>query len=118
MMTFDEVKTLLNSCVRSECRDHAFGDREIFWNRPDGSLVAEGYCGRDGASVWPACNEEDGKELFEFPKFSDDQQWELLRCGTRGKISRNDSTGPDTYRDGRCMPGLTLNGVRKELCGE
>jgi len=117
MMTFDEVKTLLDSCVRSECRDHAFGDREIFWETAQGTLVAEGYSGGSGASV---CSEADGdgKELRDFPQFTEKQTYELLSCGSRGQIDRNDATGPDTYQEGACMPGLTLAGVRKELVGE
>ena len=111
MKTFEETRALLDTCVRSECRDHAFGDREIFWEDAGGNLVAEGYAGASGASVWSCSGNE-------FENMTDDESRALLRCGRQGQLSRNDSTGPDSYDDGECMPGLTVEGVRRELVGE
>jgi len=104
-MTFEEAKAILNTCVREELRDHAFGDREIYWTR-DGQEIAFGY---SGSSVSFGFSGDD-------TVFSDDEVRELLRCGSLGTVERNDSTGPDTYTDGACMPGLTLAGVREEIC--
>lgn len=42
----------------------------------------------------------------------------LRECGTRGLVERNDSTGPDDYREGECMPGLTPEGVLDEITSE
>ena len=47
--------------------------------------------------------------------FSGSDARELLRCGSLS-ASRNDMTGPETYQEGNVMPGLTLEGVRKEIC--
>ena len=106
-MTFEEAKKLLSASIRSECRDHAFGDREVFWEDGNGDEVGGGYFGGGGGSVWI---------------FGTDYAWagsearELSRCGTVGAIDRNDSTGPDEYRDGQIMPSLTFDGVLKEIC--
>ena len=103
-MTFGEAKKLLGASIRSECRDHAFGDREVFWGDRDGNEVGGGYFGSE-SHVW-----------IEDDSWSGSDARELARCGTVGAIDRNDSTGPDQYTDGACMPGLTLEGVKKEIC--
>ncbi len=108
-----DAKALLNTCARSELRDHAFGDREVSWTDDDGHELGF-YCnsGRAPHMVYVE-RYEDGKKV-EAAEFHD---YSLLKCGKSARIERNDSTGPDTYQDGACMPGLTLAGVRKELTG-
>lgn len=110
-ISLEEAKKLLNSCTRSECRDHAFGDREIFWCDAHGRHVAEGY----NSSVW-IYSDVETQETFDFD-FSEKEARQLLSCGTVGTIDRNDTTGPDDYVEGRTMSGLTIEGVRKELTG-
>lgn len=109
----EETRTLLSTLKRSELRDHAFGDREIFWEDSSGKLIAEGYAGGSGTPCVGSSNEETPLE-FEF-SFTGSDALDLVKCGTLGNVERNDSTGPDRYQDGKCMPGLTLEGVRKEL---
>ena len=108
-MTLEEAKELLNQCTRHECRDHAFSDREIYFTM--GAVdVAEGYAG-GGLSdivIYGASPEEDAR-------FNGNEADELFECGAVGGIERNDSTGPDEYQEGECMPGLTLEGVLDEL---
>jgi len=110
-MTLEEAMTILNSCQRGELRDHAFGDREVYWDRDD-TMVAEGYFGRTAAVGF---YDSDGNEIAEF---TGDDAYKLSKCGELRGVSRNDETGPDEYQEGKCMPGLTLEGVKKELCGE
>jgi hypothetical protein len=110
----EEARTILSTLKRSELRDHAFGDREIFWEDADGKVVAEGYVGEGTPCVGTTDKDEDFAYDFKF-SFIDRDALDLVKCGTRGVIERNDSTGPDRYQDGKCMPGLTLEGVRKEL---
>lgn len=103
-MTFEEAKTLLSTCNRDELRDHAFGDREIYWTSVGGEEVASGYCGEGIVSATVG-------ETY----FIGEQAAELVKLGRTGKVERNDSTGPDEYRDGQVMEGLTLRGVADEL---
>ena len=109
-ITLDEAKTALNSCRREELRDHAFGDREIYWMSGE-TEVGFSYLGGGGPTI-VSVELADGREA----NFTGREANELLRCGTL-HVTRNDETGPDQYADGDCMPGLTLEGVKKELCG-
>jgi hypothetical protein len=104
-MEFSEAKELLAGCVRSELRDHAFGDAEVFWEK-DGIEVASGYFGSQ-ADVW-FVGELEGS-------FGGDEARELRKCGTEGRIDRNDEMGPDEYAEGEIMPKLTKEFVRTEL---
>lgn len=88
-MTFEDAKKILNSCTRYESRDHAFGDREIYWTREDVE-VAEGYFGGGSADVFILLPEE---EVFRGKLAR-----ELAKCGAIVHIGRNDETGPDQYR--------------------
>jgi len=112
-MHIDEAKRILNSCVREECRDHAFGDREIYWMQ-NGKERAFSYMGGGTSPFVSIYDEEDENKTIA--TFDDREALELLNCGSDVIIGRNDETGPDSYRDGNCMPGLTLEGVRKEIC--
>jgi hypothetical protein len=115
-MTLEQAKALLEVCVRNELRDHAFGDREIDWQDPrllalgQNAVIATGYFGSRGGEV--EIHAEGGRKTW----YGNDAD-ELVGCGILGRISRNDETGPDEYKDGACMPGLTIEGVRKELTG-
>ena len=137
-MDLTKAKTALEGTVRGELRDHAFGDREVTWFVVKDGLVvaqaAEGYFGggSSGVSVyttpipyeepWEFGGEVGGyvaedlaEDAYACTEFYGRDARELLECGSLS-VSRNDSTGPDTYQDGKCMPGLTLEGVREELC--
>jgi hypothetical protein len=104
-MNIQEATEFLNKCMRDELRDHAFGDAEVSWFL-DEEEVAFGYFGSRDESTSVAI----GEHTF---KGADARQ--LRCCGASERIARNDETGPNTYQEGMCMPGLTLEGVRKEL---
>ena len=101
-MTLDQAVEILNSAVRSELRDHAFGD--------------DGYSGSSGTYV-DFYGEGEGEDGFPTTvgEFEGRDAFKLLECGSEGHVERNDSTGPSKYTDGVCMPSLTLKGVRDEL---
>jgi hypothetical protein len=113
-ITLADALALLNLCTRSELRDHAFGDREVAWTDDDGNEVGF-YCnsGKSPHMVYVDTFDSEGNtvESAEFPATS-----QVMSAGNSVIIERNDSTGPDQYRDGACMPGLTLAGVREEIC--
>lgn len=107
-MNFEEAKTLLSKSIRSELRDHAFGDKEVYWETENGVDVASGYSGASGDSV--DISYENDNSFF-----SDEQAIELMQLGRLSRTERNDSIGPDQYQEGVTMPGLTNQGVYKEL---
>ena len=114
-MTLDEAIEKLNLAVRSELRDHAFGDREISWEI-DGKERADGYSGSTGTFITIFGDELDEEGYpIAVAEFEGRDAFKLLECGFTGHVERNDSTGPDRYADGVCMPSLTLKGVRDEL---
>jgi hypothetical protein len=110
-MEFEEAKKVLEDCTRSELRDHAFGDREVFWEK-DGKVVAEGYFGSSMSDY--VTIDVEGDTTYSF---TNDDARSLMNAGTLGTVGRNDETGPDEYLEGRVMPGLTLDGVRQEVEG-
>ncbi len=115
-MDFESAIKLLNTCKRDELRDHAFGDREVYWMK-DGKEVAFGYFGSTrGVHIYDGGTDTNG--IRTAVSFNDDEAVRLSECGASATYARNDTTGPDMYQDGVCMPGLTLEGVRKELEGE
>ena len=114
MMTLDEAKTFLSKCTRNELNDHAFGDSEVSWFL-DGKEVASGYFGSTSRSVSICQGCEGIDHTTHHSSFEGAEAQALRYGGTRGEVERNDETGPDTYTEGRCMPGLTLEGVRREL---
>lgn len=103
MSRLDQVKMMLDDCVREELRDHAFGDVEVYWRLNDED-VASGYFGIDAREVY-----------VNGIKFTGDDADALRTCGKRGRIERNDSTGPADYQEGETQSGLTAEGVLDEL---
>lgn len=106
-MNVAQAANILSECMRDELRDHAFGDREVFWIKGQ-VTVATGYFG--GHYSVSFC---DGSVSF-----SGADALFLAEYGTEGDIERNDEMGPDRYVDGEIMPGLTLEGVFRELTEE
>lgn len=106
-MELQEAKDILSGCVRSESRDDAFGDCEVFWTK-EGLLVAEGYFGSGSSCVYL----DDPGGLF-----TGNNAHELRKLGTTGLTSRNDETGPDEFTPGEMMPGLSKGDVYHELTG-
>ena len=106
---FERAKALLSQATRSELQDHAFGDAEVTWEL-DGAMVGEGLFGSEYYGMSVTLNGED-------VPFSGKQARELRLLGKRGLIERNDSTGPEEYQEGACMPKLTREYVRQELVG-
>ncbi len=109
-MNIDAAKNILAHAVKSECRDHAFGDCEVYWEI-DGKEVAAGYFGGGSRSV-SVFNDTDDSGHFEGAEAD-----ELRKIFAKEEIGRNDETGPDEFVLGKTMPGLTLEGVRRELEG-
>lgn len=116
-MTFEQAQELLRTAVKSELRDHAFGDCEIVWFVDDEHSdiegaqkdIASGYFGSGEALVSiESPHEERGS-------FKGAEAHELRKCFSKEITDRNDSTGPDTFVEGQVMEGLTLEGVKKEL---
>lgn len=110
-MNVPEAKELLSACIREELRDHAFGNAEVSWQKGD-KQIAGGYFGAGNATIWISSEDDPSVTLGSF---EGDKARELRQCGTEGRIERDDETGPDIYVEGAIMPGLTLEGVRKEI---
>lgn len=107
-MNFDEAKEILKAAEKHELRDHAFGDCEITWVNASNEIVAEGYyAGRTGDMHFTNGSVFRGNEADK-----------LRECFSSEKIYRNDETGPDEFVAGKIMPGLTKEGVLKEITGE
>jgi len=81
-MDFDLAAKILSESIRDELRDHAFGDKEIYWRNNYGHQVATGYVGSSGA--------ECGMAGFDV-SFSEAEARELAKLGTLGQVERNDS---------------------------
>lgn len=101
-MELNEAKKLLNLCEREELRDHAFGDREVFWSFM-GEEVAGGYLGPTNKGVWLLDYDEVvalGPAAAVIASFEDKDATELSSCGKIKRIERNDMQGEDipTYR--------------------
>jgi hypothetical protein len=111
-LTLDQAKQALEGTTRHELRDHAFGDMEVTWVKKEDNHeveVASGYFG--GTASVGFLDPDPSKSSGSFV---DDDARQLLQCGEL-EVERNDSVGPDKFVEGSCMPGLTLQGVRKEL---
>lgn len=83
-VTYEQAIELLSECNRSELRDHAFGDKEVYFETKDGNSVAEGYSGSSAVSV----------NIGE-TEFVDDEARHLLTLGTLVNVERNDAGGDD-----------------------
>lgn len=123
-LTIDQAKTLLDAAERSELRDHAFGDVEIYWYATfQGKRieVAAGYFGsgqHDGVTIYNPRKLLGEDIVYEaVASFNGKESWVLRNCGTEGDIGRNDSTGPDEFVVGQIMPGLSKGDVFHELTG-
>lgn len=81
-MYFGLAAKILSESIRDELRDHAFGDKEIYWRNNYGHLVATGYVGPRRADC--------GMAGFDV-SFSEKEARELVRLGTLGNVERNDS---------------------------
>jgi len=108
-MDIKQAKQILNSATRYELRDHAFGDTEVTWENA-GIEIGGGYFGSGIAEVF--------LNTAEDVVFRGELAHQLRSCGHNLVVERNDETGPEQYNEGVTMPGLTLEGVRRELCGE
>ena len=86
-MTFQEATNRLAPCIREECRDHAFGDREVFWSF-NGETVATGYAGSTGFEV--SFSDGTGNFVGKHARI-------LMEKGKLGQTYRNDETGDDYY---------------------
>lgn len=97
IMKVQLAKYLLELCERQELRDHAFGDREIFWTF-DGIEVAGGYFSSMGKSIWiyryfPGIDFADQCE--QIASFGEEEAQELVQCGKLKAVERNDMQGDD-----------------------
>lgn len=108
-MNIEEAKLFLATTQRQESRDHAFGDVEVYFMQGK-KEVGGGYFGGGHADIW---FEKDGENF----SFKGDQAREIRNAIPLGAVGRNDETGPDTFTEGRTIPGLTKEAVRKELTG-
>jgi hypothetical protein len=117
-MDLSDARQRLTGTVRHELRDHAFGDREVTWVRHTNDVstgfqtivIATGYFGGGTASVSIVDHISQQPSIT----FEGDDARSLLDCGEL-KVERNDETGPDTFQEGEIMPGLTKEGVLKEI---
>lgn len=85
-MDFDLAAKILSESIRDELRDHAFGDKEIYWRDQHGHQVATGYYGSSGVEV--------GMCGFDI-NFSEEEARQLVGLGTLGEVQRNDSQGDE-----------------------
>ena len=81
-MDFGLAAKILSESIRDELRDHAFGDKEIYWRNNYGHMVATGYVGPRRV--------ECGMAGFDV-SFSEEEARHLARLGTLGNVERNDS---------------------------
>lgn len=101
---FDPTYTV--ALRRSELRDHAFGDCEVFIEY-NGLEIGFGYFGGKHSSLTVMGGHFEGNIARE-----------IRMKIPEGTIERNDSTGPDNFGLGQTMPGLTLEGVLEEITTE
>lgn len=104
-MTTIEAAAVLGVARRCELRDNAFGDAEVTWVLQDDTVLATGYFSGEAEEV-----------NIDGYLFLGEAARALRECGTL-ETERNDSAGPDEYTEGKIMPGLTREGVWKEITG-
>ena len=90
-MTLEQAKNELKDTVRHECRDHDFGDREVYWMRGEDER-ASGYFSSTVDEVSVGGVGFAGKDARA-----------LLECGVL-EVSRNNSTGPQDFVEAVMMP--------------
>ena len=117
-MDIQKARAILARSTREELRDHAFGDAEIYWvdysipgEFNGGTEVGFSYLGGSGPLFVGVTDPSTGEDIT----FKEDEARQLLMLGSSVRVERNDSTGPDQFTPGKCMPGLTLEGMREEL---
>jgi hypothetical protein len=104
-MDIEQAKEVLKKATKEELRDHAFGDCEITWYIGR-SQIASGYFSGSEKEVY----------VLEAAKTFKGPDADALRlCFAKEVIERNDETGPDEFKLGETMPGLTKYGVHEEL---
>jgi hypothetical protein len=77
----EEARTLLSECTRSELRDEAFEDTEVFWHN-DGVEVAGGFFNARAAYITITVN-----NTYSFLR--DDDARSLRECGTLGVLDHD-----------------------------
>lgn len=108
-MDLEMAKQLLGTAWKHELRDHAFGDCEVEWYDGDENVtIASGYFSGTTREV----------SFNVGGEFRGDEADALRQCFASEVTERNDMMGPDEFEVGKVMPGLTKEGVRKELTGE
>lgn len=124
-LTLREAAAVLSQCTRSEIRDHAFGDAEVWWTHRSNNqdiAIAQGYFGGGHQSVyfgefnWTQLT-SDQTVRFGEKSFKGVDAVSLRNLGTEGIIERNDETGPDGYIEGRMLDSMTKGAVFEELTG-
>lgn len=88
-MTVAEAQAFLSGSSKFECRDHSFGDREVYWSK-DGKDIADGYFGSSSQHVSIQGQRFVGNDAYLLDKVACRRE--------HGSISRNDETGEDYYR--------------------
>lgn len=111
-MDLSDARQRLVGTNRHELRDHAFGDAEVHWTIGD-HVVAYGLFGGGHVAAVQIYNADD-EPIATFER----EDAYALREEGHLIATRNDETGPDEYQEGKVMPGLTKEGVYKELTGE
>lgn len=115
-LSFDEAMQRLAGSKKHELLDHAFGDAEVSWydsaidSDATDNEIAFGYFNGTISEVTVVTT----VGVSSGTKFDGDQARQLREQGTP-TIDRNDTTGPDRYAEGVCLPALTLEGVHQEL---
>lgn len=84
-ITFDQAKELLSTSNRSELRDHAFGDREVYFEDAQGNEIAAGYYAMTCCDV----------EFNDGTCFSGEEARILIKMGKLINVERNDSQDDD-----------------------
>lgn len=112
-IALERVQLLLSESRRTELRDHAFGDRELNWYHPIYGPIASAYSGSSGNTI--SVRYEEAGKIHYFESLDYTETRTLFLLGTLARIERNDSTGPNKYKEGYTMPGLSSDDVLMEL---
>lgn len=88
-MTLLEASDIIRLSTKFECRDHSFGDREVYWEK-NGIEIASGYFGSNNQHVTISGVRFTGQDAYALDRIA------CFRC--KGSIVRNDETGESIYR--------------------